>query len=781
VRQIPKDAHASVFMDPTGRRWRHLRSAGLLGLCACLALLTVTVVQVHRAPELEGKPEPRAVTAADVGDRPPVIGEGPLVQVVRLQQRPRSSVVDGFDPFTGRRLSTLSTAEVAQAGHAGYAIQRFGYSRSATRTISLSFDDGPDPVWTPRLLDVLSQEHVPATFFVTGVMAARYPEIVEREGREGHAVANHSLTHTDVASAPDWRVRLELVLTDRVLRSITGQRAAYFRLPYEGDDVASTQDTLDGLLRSQQLGYLVTSHDFDTNDWEYDARRAKAGSIPFPPLDGQNITMLMHDGGGNGRAGTVEYVKRLIPYARANGYTFQTMPQVQPTLQARIGTVTPTIWDRATLAGVQAVYAWPNKAVHALFLFALFAVAVWGAMNAALAAWHRRRRTRMVRHFKAAGSTAEPPRVSVLLAAYNEEKVIERTVRSLLASTCPMLELIVVDDGSQDDTAGIVGALAATDPRVLLVRQENTGKAEALNRGLAHARGDVVATFDADTIVAPDTVGNLVRHFSMDAGGTLGAVAGVVRVGNRDRNLLTRWQALEYLTQIGVDRSAQDVLGAITIIPGACAAWRRQAVLDVGGYSGTTLAEDCDLTLSLHAAGWRVLQDNEAFAYTEAPETVDALLQQRIRWTFGTLQAIYLHRNMLFRLRHGLLGMVILPWYIVSVVVPIVTLPIVATMAVVAVQAQGWRVLVVYFLLFMATHLVLAAVGVLLMRERPNHLVMVPIYRLVHEPLRAYLLYTSLFLALRGVRLGWNKLQRTGTVDRELGSSFVLEVSNALR
>jgi biofilm PGA synthesis N-glycosyltransferase PgaC len=172
--------------------------------------------------------------------------------------------------------------------------------------------------------------------------------------------------------------------------------------------------------------------------------------------------------------------------------------------------------------------------------------------------------------------------------------------------------------------------------------------------------------------------------------------------------------------------------------------------------------------LSLHEAGWRVSQDDEALAFTEAPDHADALLAQRIRWTFGTLQAIFKHRNMLLRRRYGWLGMAVLPYMVVSVLVPLVFLPLIAVMGVLAVQNSGWGVVGVYFLLFLGLHLLIAAVAVVLMRERWANLLMVPIYRVVHEPLRAYLLYTSVYLAVRGVKLGWNKLQRTGLMDTVL-------------
>jgi biofilm PGA synthesis N-glycosyltransferase PgaC len=247
-------------------------------------------------------------------------------------------------------------------------------------------------------------------------------------------------------------------------------------------------------------------------------------------------------------------------------------------------------------------------------------------------------------------------------------------------------------------------------------------------------------------------------------------VAGVVRVGNRKRNLLTRWQSLEYLTQIGVERAAQDGMGAISIVPGACAAWRKAAIQQVGGYTDVTLAEDCDLSLSLHRAGWRVTQDDEAIAFTEAPETVDALLDQRVRWTFGSLQAIWKHRDLLFRSRYGLLGWYVLPQHALAIIVPLVFLPFIVVMGIRTAQEQGIQVVLFYFLLFLAAHLIIAAVGIVLMREKWRHLWMVPVYRIVYEPLRAYLLYTAVYMAVRGVRAGWKKLARTGTLDTGLVS-----------
>jgi peptidoglycan-N-acetylglucosamine deacetylase len=751
----------SVFLDPSGRRWRTTRVIGSAVLVAMMAGLFYLVPKMWADPARDGQLAGRALSMLDTGSRAPEVGAGPLIRVLKVRVVGGQKV--GFEPFTGKAVVTLAGADAELAGKAPYVLQRFGYSVAAKKTISMTFDDGPDPKITPELLNVLSANKTPATFFVVGKSAAKNPAIVAREVREGHAVGVHTLTHPDISSEPVWREHLELDATARVLRAITGQQAGFWRMPFQGVDEESQQDTIDGILRAQQLGYTLANYDHDTDDWRVEGAAGGRGSqIPLPNLNGdKNITMLMHDAGGANRQWTVDYVKRLIPYAKAHGYTFHTMPQVDPALAAGIHPVRPTGADYATLYLVKALLVWPGGLVSVLFVIAMLMVVLVGFGNAALSWMRSRRRRRIV--FPGAQEINLP--TSVVLAAFNEEPVIARTLRSILTSDYPILEVIVVDDGSSDGTADEVRAVIAEDSRVVLLRQPNTGKAHALNNGVAIAEGDFVVTLDADTIMDSATVTNMMRHFALDASGRLGAVAGVVRVGNRRTNLLTRWQALEYLTQIGVERSAQDALGAISIIPGACAAWRKTAILDAGGYSNITLAEDCDLALTLHQMGWKVTQDDEALAFTEAPENVDDLLAQRTRWTFGTLQAIWKHRGMMFRRRYGALGWFVMPNYVLSVAMPVIFLPFIVVMGWLAAQQQGPGVLVEYFVLFVIAHVIIAAVAVRLMGESYKHLLMVPIYRLVYEPLRAYLLYTSVFLAIKGGRMGWNKLVRTGSMD----------------
>jgi cellulose synthase/poly-beta-1,6-N-acetylglucosamine synthase-like glycosyltransferase/peptidoglycan/xylan/chitin deacetylase (PgdA/CDA1 family) len=754
---MTSDQH--VFFDPTGRRWRRLRLLMIMTTVITALAALISWRQIHEVPSAHASPaSPVMLDPTDVPTPPPVIGTGPLVRAARIEHRPSGIVA--VDPLSGRALREVHGPEAADLGTARYALDRYGYSTAAHKTISLTFDDGPDPTWTPRILDLLARHRVQSTFFVTGSAAVRHPEIMVRLRHEGHAVGNHTFTHPHLT--PE-RAKQELVLTDRIIRATTGVGTSLFRLPYDGDIGKVTKSGINTVLAVQQLGYTISLSDFDTRDWLYgDAETRPPTAIPFPPTGQDNLTILLHDGGGN-RAATLAYVERLIPWARAHGYTFHSLPQVSQQVRDGTRTVTPAVWDRATYWGYRIQWYGAGSVLRLLFLLAIASVVVGTGVNVALALirrlWNKRRWAGLPDDFTG-------PEVSVVIAAYNEEAVIAKTLVSLRRSRYQNIaEFIVVDDGSTDRTADIVAELAAEDPRIYLVRQANAGKASALNRAFRNARGKVVVTLDADTVFTPSTVGNLVRHFTVNLYDRrrLGAVCGVIRVGNL-RNLLTRWQALEVVTQLGVERGAQDQMQGIMVVPGACAAWRRDAVLYAGGYSHATLTEDCDMALSLQNLGYRVTQDDNAICYTEVPENVRALTRQRFRWMYGNLQALWKHRGMLLNPRFGWLGLVTLPQAVVSVVLPVVFLPFVYAMAVFTVRGAGLGMLLRYGALFLVVQLASAVVGIWLTGERMVHLLMVPLYRLIYEPLRTYLLYRSAYMIMRGTRLGWNKLQRTGNV-----------------
>src|SRR5207249_3224802 len=241
-------------------------------------------------------------------------------------------------------------------------------------------------------------------------------------------------------------------------------------------------------------------------------------------------------------------------------------------------------------------------------------------------------------------SSFSPP-VSIVVPAFNEAVGIERSVRSLAASRYPEHEVIVIDDGSDDGTADLVESLGL--PGVQVFRQANAGKPAALNFGIAQAAHDVIVMVDADTVFESETLSSLVQPL---ADTRVGAVSGNTKVGNR-KGLLGRWQHIEYVMGFNLDRRLYDVLQCMPTVPGAIGAFRRQALDDVGGVSGETLAEDTDLTLAIGRAGWRVVYAEDARAWTEAPSSLGALWRQRYRWSYGTMQAAWKHKRAFRHLR----------------------------------------------------------------------------------------------------------------------------------
>lgn len=758
---------AMIFADPSGQRWRWCIRAVLVVLVCAVALIAVSWGPTHQPPTVSdgAAPLPGVAFPTDQPGRTPVIGTGPLVRLVKITRVDGSA--QAWDVLTGQSYGPITGHDAQVVGSASYALQRYGYGSGVTKSIELTFDDGPDPTWTPQILAVLKQYHISATFFVIGSEAIKLPQLVQQEAADGFTIGNHSLTHP--ALTPD-QVSDQFGETDHILRGVVGIGTRLIRLPYDGDMSPSSQAALDQVMfDAERLHYVVSLDEFDTQDWKYgDLALRPQSAIPLPPLTANNLTILLHDGGGD-RAATVAYLERLIPWALAHGYHFDSLAEASPQVRADTQAVVPTFWDHEVVWASTVWWDWSDALLKVLFFLAIFSLGVVGIGNVllALAQRYTRRRARS-RDLSAGALVASGPPVSIVLAAYNEERVIARTIGALAQSRyASIAEIIVVDDGSRDGTAAIVTGLAARDPRIRLIRQANAGKAAALNRAFAEARSEIVVTLDADTVFAPTTVEHLVRQFVADRSGQLGAVAGIVKVGNV-RSLLTRWQALEYILLCGIDRSAQTLLGAILVVPGACSAWRRGAVLKAGGYSRATLAEDCDLTIQLQRLGYRVSQDEEAACYTEVPDSVKMLLRQRFRWTYGTIQALWKHRDMLGRRRYGWLGLWILPYSAFSFLVPVVVLPFADLMAVAAVILRGGAVLpafIVCFVVIQSVQFVVAVVGIWLLDEDWGHLWMVPLYRILYAPLRIYQLYLSVYAALRGVRPGWNKVARTGTVS----------------
>lgn len=648
-----------------------------------------------------------------------------------------------------------------------YVLTRYG---SLDHAVALTFDDGPDPVYTPQVLDILRDQHVPATFFIIGVNGEEYPWLLRREVAEGHEIGNHTFTHPNIANISRAQLRFELSATQRLFESVLGLQSHLFRSPYAEDAEPETADQVRPLEQVAQRGYLMVGMRIDPGDWQRPGVDEIVKRTVEQAESGEGNVILLHDAGGD-RTETVEALPLLIRALRARGFRFvavsdlvgRTRAQVMPPLG-------PAEWWQAHLDAL--AFGALNVGIVTLRWLFIIGIVLGVArllFVGSLAVLQRSRR----RHEAA---SASEPSVAVIVPAFNEENVIVQTVRSLLASSHPAaFEILVVDDGSTDGTLARLGEAFAGEARVKVLSKPNGGKAAALNYGVAQTEAEVVVALDADTVFARHTISRLVRHF---ADPRVGAVAGNARVGNRV-NLLTRWQALEYITSQNLDRRAFDVLNCITVVPGAVGAWRRDLVEQAGGFSRTTLAEDADLTISILERGYRVVYEDEAIALTEAPDTVSGFVKQRYRWMYGTFQAAWKHRSALFRPSRGALGMVALPnIFIFQVLFPMISpvMDLVMVLTLVVTGVDWWQhpaefngdtlgTVLFYYALFVAVDLLAALTAFVLERNENARLIVLLFWqRFFYRQLMYYVAIRALLASLRGGEVAWGKLERKATV-----------------
>ncbi|MGC5361938.1 glycosyltransferase [Streptomyces sp. DT24] len=618
--------------------------------------------------------------------------------------------------------------------------------------IVLTFDDGPDPEWTPKVLDELKEHDAHGVFFVTGTMASRYPDLVKRMVDEGHEVGLHTFNHPDLSYQSPDRIDWELSQNQLVLAGAAGIRTSLFRPPYSSFADAMDDKSWPVTQYVGSRGYLTVVNNTDSEDW----KRPGVHSIikRATPKGGKGAIILMHDSGGD-RSQTVAALGKFLPRMQERGYTFDNLTTALGAPSAH----TP-VTGFALVKGKAFVYA-VDVSEHITGVMvaglAVIGVLVFSRFGLMLLLSFLHARKVRKRNFRWGEPFTRP--VSVLVPAYNERKCIEATVRSLMSSDHP-IEVIVIDDGSTDGTADLVEALRL--PNVRVVRQRNGGKPAALNNGIAHARYDVVVMMDGDTVFEPSTVRELVQPFGDPR---VGAVAGNAKVGNRD-SLIGAWQHIEYVMGFNLDRRMYDILGCMPTIPGAVGAFRRQALDRVGGMSEDTLAEDTDVTMALHRDGWRVVYAENARAWTEAPESVQQLWSQRYRWSYGTMQAIWKHRRSLIeRGPSGRFGRVGLPFVSLFMVVAPLLAPLIDVFLLYGLVFGPTQKTVVAWLGVLVVQGICAAYAFRLDKERMTHLISLPLQQILYRQLMYVVLLNSWITALTGGRLRWQKLRRTGALD----------------
>ncbi len=575
-------------------------------------------------------------------------------------------------PKSGRRSFTyepstdLFTDESYDEYPLSYDIDQIG--GSSPKKLVISFDDGPDPRWTPKILDILKEKHAPAVFFVVGEEANQHPDLLKREYAEGHEIGNHTFTHPEFDQISKTELKWQLNLTQRLIESTIGVKSILFRPPYGIDHQPEYAEEVAQLPFAQDMGYLIVGQRVDPDDWSTSDGK---NQIPTEEIINNVLSqvtkgniILFHDGGGE-RAHTVAALPIVIDDLRARGYQFVSIADLLGKTRAQVMLpLSPQERFEARADGfIFAIFQWFRFGMATIFIAGIVLVSARAIIIGILALIEKLRpdHTKM---------PVPEPSVTVLIPAHNEESVVVQTITSVLASDVKSLRVIVVNDGSIDSTGTLLDESFGKDSRVRIIHQKNRGKAAALHRALGEATTEIVVTIDADTEIEPDAIGKLLRHFSDP---TVGAVAGNVKVGNRSL-WLTRWQALEYITSQNMEKRAFDLLNCITVVPGALGAWRKEAIEAAGGFTADTVAEDADLTIGIRRLGWRISYEEDAIAWTEAPDTAAALIRQRFRWTFGTLQSFWKHGDTLVRPKYGTLGWIALPnIFVFQLVLPLIS------------------------------------------------------------------------------------------------------------
>lgn len=690
------------------------------------------------------------LTNTQTSDNVDYVGAGEVLNII-TEPHPGKIEIEVNDK------DKLISEEEYQILPSGYVINKTG---EAPKKVVMTFDDGPDERYTPHILDILAKYKVPAVFFVTGINAEHNLPLVQRMYREGHEIGNHTFLHPNLEVASDDRLKLELRSTGYIIESITGHATMLFRPPYNTDAEPTNPVQLRPIYIAKNEGYLTIGSSIDPEDWE---EGVSVDTIVTRAISQQGLgnIILMHDAGGN-REATIKALPQIIEYYKAHGYQFISLAALMNKKRIDLMPVANGTFNRYLQTADATVFTvgyYFNRVISAIFFLAMF-LSVFKIVSLAILAIRQKRNSQKQ---ISTGNPGFTPKVSIIVPGYNEEITAPKTVENLLRIDYPDFEIIFVDDGSKDNTFKNIEAQYGHHPQVKVFTKPNGGKASALNYGIGFATGDILVCIDADTVLKADAVSLMIPYFSDPL---VAAVAGNVKVGNR-KNLLTRWQSIEYITSQNFDRRAFDTLNAIMVVPGAIGAFRRDAVQKQGMFTTDTLAEDCDLTLRLLRSGYKIHTCNEAYAYTEVPETLHMLVKQRFRWTFGIMQSFWKHHDKMFVRSTPNLGWVVLPnMLLFQLILPVLSPLVDLTLLVSLFMPKGGILIALYFGYYFLD-IVISAMAFrfdgekFTLRDAFNLF----LQRILYRQVLWYVLVKGYLRAIKGELALWGILKRTGNVE----------------
>ncbi len=706
---------------------------------------------VLRSPDLSPEALSAALAVVQFDNYIDYMGEGAFLRITDRQSPGIRQV--RIDPETGRVRSQHFDLMPRP-----YKMERYG--KPEGRQLVLTFDDGPDAVYTAQILDSLKETGTPATFFVTGKSVMDAPDMLERIIAEGHEIGAHTFSHPRMDQVSKTRMDLEFSLLDKIVAGAVGRKPVLYREPFQRSGGPISADRMPPLEAAQARGHLIAGMDIVPRDWEgWDAQQITDFILDEVEHGAGNV-ILLHDGGLH-REASVAAVPMIIKALSERGYSFTNLSDLLGTTRGDLMPVAEgghQTFDRVSFSFVAG-----TKSFMVTLFWVTLAIGVIRSLAILILSLCNWRGHQAV--------TLTTPRVAVIIPAHNEEKVIRSCIESVRASTYTNFEIIVVDDGSTDQTITEVLKFSHKQD-VRLISQPNQGKWSALNRALLGVKADIVVCIDADTQIKRNAISQLVKHFNDPK---VGAVAGKIIVGNKV-NLLSRLQSYEYATSQNMDRMAFDLINGIMVVPGALGAWRVSALKKAGLYSDSTMTEDADLTIQVNRAGYRVVYEPRARAYTEVPEQIGQLLKQRLRWSFGMFQAAWKHKRSVFEGR--MVGLVTIPdmfifGYLFPLLAPIADLFVIALLWKLALGEWSGEVgttlgqqpthFLWAYLTLPVLEFLIAAVA--LARDEDESLwslLLYPIQRVFYRPVLYYSVFRAILRAITGRLASWGALSRQG-------------------